>query len=165
MSTLARTRADARFAAPLKFAAALIAVGLAGGAAHADEGGVSFWLPGQYGSFAAIAPTPGFSLPMVSYLISGSTSGKHDLDIGRTLDFGVDGNFLGEFFAPSYAPDVTIFGARPNFSLTFLPAYSRVSASVVLGPHSANSQDLGGFGDLYPSAQLFWNSGVNNWMT
>ena len=24
--------------------------------AHADEGGVSFWLPGQYASFAAIAP-------------------------------------------------------------------------------------------------------------
>jgi hypothetical protein len=35
--------------------------------ARADEGGVSFWEPGQYGSFAAIAPSPGWSLPLVFY--------------------------------------------------------------------------------------------------
>jgi hypothetical protein len=33
--------------------------------AQADEGGVSFWLPGQYGSFAAVAPEPGFSIPTI----------------------------------------------------------------------------------------------------
>ena len=32
--------------------------------AHADEGGVSFWLPGQFGSFAAVPSEPGFSLSL-----------------------------------------------------------------------------------------------------
>ena len=40
-------------------------------AARADEGGVSFWLPGQYGSFAAAAPSPGFSMPLVFYNYGG----------------------------------------------------------------------------------------------
>ncbi|HKN30416.1 MAG TPA: transporter [Roseiarcus sp.] len=165
MNTVARARASASCTAPLSVVAALTVSTLVTVAARADEGGVSFWLPGQYGSFAAIAPTPGFSLPMVSYFTSGSVGGNHALDLGRTLDFGVDGNFLGEFVAPSYAPDTTIFGGRPNFSLTFLPAASSASASVRLAPLSASkSQGVGGFGDLYPTAQLFWNSGVNNWM-
>ena len=35
--------------------------------AAADEGGVSFWLPGQLGSFAAVPGEPGWSLPIIYY--------------------------------------------------------------------------------------------------
>lgn len=49
---------------------------------RADEGGVSFWLPGQYGSFAAVAPEPGFSVPTVTYYYQG------EMDAGRTLRGG-----------------------------------------------------------------------------
>jgi hypothetical protein len=48
-----------------------VALAVTGGTAVADEGGVSFWLPGQYASFAAIAPASGFSLPMQTYYNSG----------------------------------------------------------------------------------------------
>ena len=41
-------------AAMLALAGAVLAVS----AARADQGGASFWLPGQYGSFAAVAPDP-----------------------------------------------------------------------------------------------------------
>ncbi|WP_246711448.1 hypothetical protein [Rhizobium leguminosarum] len=34
--------------------------------AHADEGGVSFWLPGQYGGLAAVAPSPSFAVSTMS---------------------------------------------------------------------------------------------------
>jgi hypothetical protein len=34
-------------------------------AARADEGGVSFWLPGQFGSLAAVPPDSGWSLPVI----------------------------------------------------------------------------------------------------
>ena len=47
--------------------------------ALADEGGVSVWLPGQFGSLAAVPGEPGWSLPMVYYHASASASG------GRTL--------------------------------------------------------------------------------
>ena len=118
-------------------AAALITPFACVGAAWADEGGVSFWLPGQYGSFAAIAPTPGFSLPMVSYFTSASASGGRALQRGRSLDLGLDGQFLGEFVVPTYTPDATIFGARPSFSMAILPAWSGASASLHLGPLGA----------------------------
>src|SRR5262245_1201592 len=35
--------------------------------ASADEAGVSFWLPGQYGSFAAEPSTPGWSFESTFY--------------------------------------------------------------------------------------------------
>ncbi len=134
-------------------------------AVRADEGGVSFWLPGQYGSFAAIAPAPGFSLPTVSYVYSGDAGGSRLLQRGRSLDLGLDGRFIGQFVVPSYAPDATILGGRPNFSMAFLPAWTTASVGAQLPPFSAaKSQTASGFSDLYPTAQLFWNSGVHNWM-
>ena len=48
-----------RFGYAKRWAFFVALTALAGTAARADEGGVSYWLPGQYGSFAAIAPAPG----------------------------------------------------------------------------------------------------------
>jgi hypothetical protein len=42
-------------------AAAALAAAMVPTAALADEGGVSFWLPGLYGSLAAVPVTPGWS--------------------------------------------------------------------------------------------------------
>jgi hypothetical protein len=36
--------------------------------ARADEGGVRFWLPGQYASLAAAPGQPGWSLPITLYI-------------------------------------------------------------------------------------------------
>ena len=51
------------------FRAALLLFGwlLATQPAAADEGGVSLWLPGQFGSFASVPGEPGWSLPIVYY--------------------------------------------------------------------------------------------------
>ena len=38
----------------------LLAAALAPGLASADEGGVGFWLPGLYGSLAAVPTAPGW---------------------------------------------------------------------------------------------------------
>ncbi len=77
-----------------------VALAVTGGMAVADEGGVSFWLPGQYASFAAIAPSPGFSLPMQSYYYSGSAGASKALDRGGNLSFGLDTDFFGQFIVP-----------------------------------------------------------------
>ena len=58
--------------------------------AVADEGGVSFWLPGQYGSFAAVAPTPGWSLPLVFYNYGGAVSAGRVLPRGHLLSSGLN---------------------------------------------------------------------------
>ena len=133
--------------------------------AKADEGGVSFWLPGQYASFAAIPPEPGFSMPLVTYYYSGDAPGDQLIEKGRDLLFGVDARYLGQFIIPTYSPDTEVWGGRVAFYLATLVANSDVSADAELGGLSRNfSDDLTGFGDLYPTAQLFWNNGVNNWM-
>jgi hypothetical protein len=136
-----------------------------GQAAHADEGGVSFWLPGQYASFAAVAPAPGFSLSTQSYYYSGSAGKDKALNRGGNLSFGLDAAFFGQFLVPTYTPDTTFLGATPSFSLAFYPGWTRASADVALGSRSVSQTDeVTGFGDLYPTAQLFWSKGVNNWM-
>jgi hypothetical protein len=133
--------------------------------ALADEASKSFWLPGQYGSFAAIAPDGGFSLPLVSYYFSGSSSHNVALPAGHSLDLGLAGTFFTQILVPTYTPDVAIFGGKASFSVAILPAYSSASVSAQLGSLShAESQSVTGFGDLYPTAKLFWNSGVSNWM-
>ena len=142
-----------------------VALAVTGGTAVADEGGVSFWLPGQYASFAAIAPSPGFSLPMQSYYYSGSAGATKALSRGDDLSFGVDTEFFGQFFVPTWTPDTKLWGAQPSFSLALFPGWNETSADVGLGPLSVGrTASVTGFGDLYPTAQLFWSEGVHNWM-
>ena len=134
--------------------------------AVADEGGVSFWDPGQNGSFVAIAPSPGWSLPLVFYNYGGSINGNQTLTRGHLLATGINGSFDGLFVVPTDTLGTTILGAVPSFSMAFIPAYSAASANVSLWPLSVSRSDsLWGGSDLYPTAQLFWNKGgVNNFM-
>ena len=135
-------------------------------AARADEGGLGFWLPGQYGSFAAVAPSPGFSMPLVFYNYGGSAGREVTLPRGHLLSAGLSTSFDGLFIAPTYTPDATVLGARPSFSLAFAPSYNATSATVGLAPSSSSQSDfLFGGSDLYPTAQLYWNAGVHNFMT
>jgi hypothetical protein len=132
-------------------------------AARADEGGVSFWVPGQYGSFAAIAPSPGWSLPLVFYNYGGSIGRGQQLTRGNLLAAGLNGSFDGPFVVPTYTLNTTILGAIPSFSMALIPAYSAASANVPLS--ISRSDSVWGGSDLYPTAQLFWNrTGVDNFM-
>lgn len=134
--------------------------------ARADEGGVSFWLPGQYASFAAIAPTPGFSLPLQSYCYTGSAGGSRALNRGNLLSVGLDTDFCAQFVVPTWTPDTTVLGARPSVSLAFFPGWSKTSAQIeAQGTSVSRTDDVAGFGDLFPTVQLFWDKGVHNWMT
>jgi hypothetical protein len=58
--------------------------------AAADEGEVSFWLPGQFGSFAAVPGEPGWSLP-IDYHTSADASAN------RSFQRGGSGAVLGDF--------------------------------------------------------------------
>src|SRR5436309_1361144 len=49
---------------------------IASQAALADEGGLSFWLPGNFGSFAAAPGEPGLTLPLIYFHNSGDEGGS-----------------------------------------------------------------------------------------
>jgi len=51
--------------------------------ASADEGGVSFWLPGFFGSLAAAPQQPGWSLTSIYY----HTSVSAGADVARAREF------------------------------------------------------------------------------
>ena len=54
--------------------------------AKSDEGGVSFWVPGFFGSLAAVSQQPGWSLTTIFYQTSVSASG--DVAIARETTLG-----------------------------------------------------------------------------
>jgi hypothetical protein len=92
-------------------------------------------------------------------------SAERTLRKGSEIAAGVDATFLAQFIIPTFTPEKLLFGATPSVSLAILPAYSKASANVSVGQVSASRTDsVSGFGDLYPTAQLFWNKGKNNWM-
>ncbi len=54
---------------------------------RADESGISFWLPGQYGSLAAVPQTPGWALGAIYYhtsvTASGAAAAAREIQVGR----------------------------------------------------------------------------------
>jgi hypothetical protein len=84
----------------LTFAIAFALVGgQAGGVAFADENGISFWLPGMYGSMAATPLQPGLSIADIYYhtsvSASGATAAQREIEVGRlgrTANLSLDVN-------------------------------------------------------------------------
>ena len=154
------THRRAPFILALALAAALPATD-----AVADQGGASFWVPGQYASFAAVAPDPGWSLPVTWYTYSGSAGVARTFQRGNLAAAGLTTSVYEALLQPTYTLDTTILGARPSFSVTLVPGYATSSANVRLGPLSdSRSDSVFGLGNLTPTANLFWTADVHNFM-
>src|SRR5262249_12635432 len=158
-------------------------------AALADEGGVSFWLPGLFGSLAAAPQQPGWSLTSVYYHTSVSAGADvaraREFQIGRlpvtataNLSANLDARADLAFAMPTYTFATPVFGGQ--LSLSAIGIYGRASTSLAgtvsgalvtpLGtlPFSrfdSISDSVTGFGDVWPMATLRWNAGVHNYMT
>lgn len=139
--------------------------------AHADEGGVSFWLPGLFGSLAAAPGTPGWSWADV-YIHPQVSAGKNQAFAnGGQIDLGINGTGNIVAFGPTYTLPQQVLGGQLALSLLGVAGQNVGTASAILaGPNgtiiSGSRTDAAtGFGDLLPQASLKWNSGVNNFMT
>ena len=122
------------FAAPLAFTALACSTNVA----SADEGGVSFWVPGFFGSLAAAPQQPGWSWANVYYHTSVSGSGA----IGLAKEFeikNIPASFSGQanvnvngsgdlgFVIPSYVFATPVLGGQASFSLVEAYGVSSVS--------------------------------------
>src|SRR5262249_1435755 len=178
----------------LKVAASIIAGPLAGTivlstatTSRADEGGVSFWVPGFYGSLAAAPQVPGFSFTNILYYSQVKAGG--DVAFAKQVTLGnINVNFNGNLnanvhgraeplylAAPGYTFATPVLGGQANVAL--LIPYGRIESSVDatitgsfgLGPGFTIGRSLtetsSGIGDLIPQASLRWNFGVHNFMT
>lgn len=181
-----RTSGPKKSVRPLFTAAALTIAAVASvpQVSLADQGGVSFWLPGTFGSLAAVPQQPGWSLATVYYHTSVDAGG--DVAFARQVSRGaITTNFTGNLNANLKA-DANMVMAIPSYvfatpvldgqlAVGMAGIFGRANASVDatltgLGPlgfavSGGRSDSVTGFGDLYPQASLRWNQGVNNFMT
>jgi hypothetical protein len=156
------------------------------GISLADEGGVSYWLPGLFGSLAAAPQQPGWAAISIYY----HTTVAAGADVSRSREFAIGNipanlsahvnanvNATGDLgiFAPSYVFATPVFGGQA--AATLMGIYGNVRTSldgtvagtlggIPFGPRfDGISNATTGFGDLYPQLALRWNNGVNNAMT
>ena len=74
---------------PLSIGTAVALFALSPQVSRADESGVSFWIPGLFGSLAAVPVTPGFSLATIYYHTSveagGAVAAARQIQIGTAV--------------------------------------------------------------------------------
>jgi hypothetical protein len=153
--------------------------------ATADEGGVSFWLPGMYGSLAAVPLQPGWSFATVYYHTSVSAGGdvaaSREITIGKlnpTVNVNLNANLHANvnlaILNPSYVFATPVFGGQLALGMAGIIGRNNTSLdgtlTAMVGPlvitrNGSIDSSLTGFGDLYPQASLRWNMGVHNFMT
>jgi hypothetical protein len=138
--------------------------------AHADEGGVSFWLPGQQSSFAAVQGAPGWSIPVVYYHTSSDAGASKQFVVGGNLVAGLDATADLVFVAPTYTFGQPVLGGQGSFTLTVAGGHMRVGVDATLSGPGGNSisvsraDSLTGMADLYPTGTVKWTNGVHNTM-
>jgi hypothetical protein len=155
----------------------------------ADEGGVSFWTPGNYDSLAAETQVPGWALSVTEYHDAVSAGAEASLArlirIGQ-VPTGVVATINAHFsentdlltFAPTYVFATPVFGGQASIGLS--GSYGRDSdtlAATLAGNLTSNgntlpfarsdsiNQSVWGFGDPSPLFTLRWHEGANSFMT
>jgi hypothetical protein len=167
-----RTGSGGVHSAALASAASILLLGVVGVApALADEGGVSFWVPGFFGSLAAVPPTPGWSVATIYYHTSTDAGGNVQIPRGGAIVAGLVGDADLGFVSPSYTfATPVLWGGHATISA--LIAYGHLEASVdatITGPLGrtvalSREDDRIGFGDVPLFGKLNWNAGVHNYM-
>jgi len=152
--------------------------------ARADEGGVSFWLPGLFGSLAAVPSQPGFSLNTFAY--NTNVNAGADVAIAREFQIGRLNPTLTLTASARLHNDTGLYWINPSYTFAtpvldglimvglggFVGAgHTSVNGTVTAAvpPFSVTRTDsldvsAAGNGDLYPQVFWRWHSGVNNFM-
>src|SRR5262245_7920642 len=106
----------------------VISIMLATTNSWADEGGVSFWLPGIYGSLAAVPGQPGFSFITFNYYDSvragADVARAREIQIGRfdpTLTLNLNANLKAtidlQWLQPGYTFATPVLGGQAYVGL------------------------------------------------
>jgi len=138
---------------------------------RADEGGISFWLPGLFGSLAAVPAQPGWSFATLYVHPSVSANGKKDFPLNGRIVAGLKGSGNLAAFGPTYTFETPILGGQAALSVLGIAGQNITSiAATLTGPRGNTlsgtlTDSRSGFGDVFPQASLKWNLGVNNLMT
>jgi len=144
--------------------AALALLAIPGAPAVAAEGGSSFYLLGQRGQGAGIAPpVEGVFFALPNYYYSGDASGSRSLPIGGAVSLGLDAEVFLTLPTVIWLTPADLFGGDLGFSGTFvygnadLTANAAVSIPDIIDREVALSDDRWTMGDPVVSAFLGWH--------
>jgi len=102
---------------------------------HSPMKVVSFWLPGQMGSFAAVPGEPGWSLPVTYQSLLGDASGSKTFQIGAQVTAGFKVQTDLFMLSPTYLFRDPVAGGQTSVGLTGLFGRQSVDADATLaGP-------------------------------
>ena len=142
--------------------------------AFADAGGASFWLPGTFGSLAAVPGVPGWAYSTIyvheqenagggkNFVTSGGTGGSIVSGLSAHADVVVQGL--------TYVSAMPVLGGQAAFSIVGAGGNVGVGINATLtGPGgnsiSGNASDnRTTFTDVFYQGMLKWNQGVHNEM-
>ena len=150
--------------------------------AFADENGISFWLPGQFSSLAALPGQPGWSFATIYYHTSlqggGEAYAARQINIGglsRTANLNLNVNGNGrvdlQLLNATYVFQTPVLGGQFALGMAAPVGYNtnisiNGTLTTPLGTRQGSLSDSrSGFGDLYPMATIKWHQGVHNYMT
>src|SRR6185295_18893310 len=135
--------------------------------ALADEGGVSFWLPGNFGSLAAAPGVPGWARATLYIHSDVAAKAGQQFPRGGRIDVGIAGKADLVVFGPTYVFATPFLGGQASVSLFGVGGRSEGSAALSLTGPLGNTiginrtQHLTSYGDVIPQVSLKWNQGVH----
>ena len=151
---------------------------------RADQGGGSFWFPGQFASLVAVQQTPGWALSVNYYHSSVAAAGRAaaarqilaggiPANVNVNLNLSLVGRADLVALTPTYTFATPVLGGQLVAGIA--GQYGKATASIagtltaIAGPVVVTRSgvlegSLVSYGDLAPFAQLLWNHGVNNYM-
>lgn len=134
----------------------------------ADEGGVPFWMSGQYASMAAVPMATGWSLVAMPYVYSGSADKSKTFQHGQSVNAGLSTSMSLALIQLGYVAEEKILGGQPYIGFGWGPGTNTTTASVSVTHPNIDlnrTNTMTGGTDIYPLASLTWNTGNNNFKT
>src|SRR5262245_31791580 len=96
--------------------------------ASADESGVSFWLQGQFGSFAAVTANPGWSFESTFYHATAAADASRNFARGGGIQAGMKSPSDFVMVTPTYVFATPVLGGQAAVGMTAV--YGRNTTSV-----------------------------------
>jgi hypothetical protein len=140
-------------------------------AALADAGGASFWLPGTFGSLAAVPGVPGWAYSTIYiHLQENAGAEKNFVSPRGSIVAGLNAHADGVAVGLTYVSALPVLGGQASLSVFGIPGNVGVGIEATLtGPRgnsiSGNESDnRTTFADVLYQGSLKWNQGVHNEM-
>jgi hypothetical protein len=140
------------------------------GRANADAGGVSFWLPGTFGSLAAAPGVPGWAASTIYLHAQSSAQGSKEFIQRGSVVAGLDARADAIVQGFTYTFATPVLGGQAAVSV--LGAAGSVNAGIdatLTGPRGntisgSATDNRTTFADVFYQGSLKWNQGVHNEM-